>query len=875
MECYSWSMLKFPSFRNFLKLKLQSEEVSDEGAGGAKTALATDDVMKSQTLSFMDNNAGTSYNIPTSDNPVALVDSTEDLSLGKFLARPTLINSFTWTTAQTQGAAQTLQPWYLFLNSTAIKKKIDNFAFIRGKLHIKIILNGTPFIYGLMNVSYNPLLGTMANKINVKAGSGNLASMIPLSQMPHIYLQPQESAGGEIELPFLYNRNWLPLTAADTQNFGSLIYYIFDGLDTAIASTTTNVTIKTYAWMSDVELMGSTATLALQSSEKDEYGNGPISAPATAIASTAAMLSTVPVIGKFARATEIGASAVSSIAQMFGFTNVPTIDNVGAYQPANAPHLSSAHIGTSVQKLTLDPKQELSIDPSMHGLGNADELSIAHFKKRESLYGSFLWATSDTVGKLLFTARVSPSLLYSEDVLNGASAVVGKQLTFTPVAYLSTIFNNWRGDLVFRFKFVTTKYHKGRLKIVYDPFSANSSVVEPAENTVYTHIMDIGEKDDFDMVIPYHQPTAWCNSDDSSNSNWGTTAGSATHQATVSNGTISIYVHTALTAPTSSNVNTFAFIRGGDTLEYANPEGSVQIGGYTPSFFPLQSEEKTDLLPDAVVMGAPTALSADRYHMNYGENVASLRTLLRRYVIMDRVAPIQFANTNWYWELSKEYKRMPYIPGFYPAGTYTGLSSATKVVAASGSANYSFNWMHPLPYISSCFVGYRGSVNYTVTPTNQGDFDAVTISRMTRVTTSPARLLVNGSVAVGPASTQSEIYKRLNNDTFNVHQATGLGGSAMTSLRTNGSIQFAIPDLNFFNFAFADYNNYYNSSILDGTDQNTVGLSLPCIKTANAAVGTSDGRMLVTHAAAGTDFTCLFFLCIPTITIVTAGVTPV
>jgi len=864
-------MHEIPSFRNFLKLKLQSEEVSDEGVGGAKTSLATDDVMKSQTLSFMDNNAGTSYNIPTSENVVALVDSTEDLSLGKFLARPTLINSYTWTTAQSQGPAQTIQPWYLFLNSAAIKKKIDNFAFIRGKLHIKIILNGTPFIYGLMNVSYNPLLGRMASKINLKSGSGNLATMIPLSQMPHIYLQPQESAGGDMELPFLYNRNWLPLTAFDTQNFGSLIYFIFDGLDTAISSTTTNVTIRTYAWMSDVELMGSTATLALQSQEQnDEYGNGPISAPATALASTASMLSTVPVIGKFARATEIGASAVSSIAQMFGFTNVPTIDNVCAYQPANAPHLSSAHIGTSVQKLTLDPKQELSIDPSIHGLGSADELSIAHFKKRESLYGSFLWSTSDTIGKLLFTARVSPSLLYVEDVLNTSSAVVGKQLSMTPVAYLSTIFQNWRGDLVFRFKFVTTKYHKGRLKIVYDPFSANSSTIEPAENTVYTHIMDIGEKDDFDMVIPYHQPTAWCNSDDSSNANWGTTAGSATHQATVSNGTISIYVHTALTAPTSSNVNTFAFIRGGDTLEYANPEGSIQVGGKTPSFFPLQSEEKTDLLPDAIVMGAPTALSADRYHMNFGENVASLRTLLRRYCLQDRAIFTQQTNlVNYsYGELVKEFKRMPYIPGYYPTGTYNGLSQGDKSIT-TGAATYSYTWMHPLPYISSCFVGYRGSVNFTVTPSLQDQSDAISIQRMTRNSIAPNRVLGLATLSAG-ASTMSQNSKLVNNN--GLYQTNGNGGTAMTSIRTNGSIQFALPDLNLFNFAFADYNNYYNGFFADGTDNNTACMIMPLMADPSVNSIPWNGVMLTTHAAAGTDFTCLFFLCIPTITVVNVNV---
>jgi len=75
-----------------------------------------------------------------------------------------------------------------------------------------------------------------------------------------------------------------------------------------------------------------------------------------------------------------------------------------------------------------------------------------------------------------------------------------------------------------------------------------------------------------------------------------------------------------------------------------------------------------------------------------------------------------------------------------------------------------------------------------------------------------------------------------------------------------------------FNFAFADYNNYYNGFFADGTDNNTACMIMPLMADPSVNSIPWNGVMLTTHAAAGTDFTCLFFLCIPTITVVNVNV---
>lgn len=176
-----------------------------------------------QNVTFVDNEGGVVVADTSTSNPIALVDGTEDISLGQFLSRPTLIRTDTWTTAEVTGVKATITPWSLFLSDTLIRKKIDNYAFLRGKLHIKVVLNGTPFQYGQIRVHYSPLEGIIGTKVRPDQGGSPIPTLIPYSQQPGFYVYPQANAGGEMVLPFLYHRNWLDIsTLARVQEFGTL-----------------------------------------------------------------------------------------------------------------------------------------------------------------------------------------------------------------------------------------------------------------------------------------------------------------------------------------------------------------------------------------------------------------------------------------------------------------------------------------------------------------------------------------------------------------------------------------------------------------------------------------------------------------------------
>jgi len=70
--------------------KLQADSYEEAEAVVVDTQLG-ESVLDSQTVTFIDNEGGVHVNAPLSSNSVALVDNTDDISLGNFLARPTLV----------------------------------------------------------------------------------------------------------------------------------------------------------------------------------------------------------------------------------------------------------------------------------------------------------------------------------------------------------------------------------------------------------------------------------------------------------------------------------------------------------------------------------------------------------------------------------------------------------------------------------------------------------------------------------------------------------------------------------------------------------------------------------------------------------------
>jgi len=157
-----------------------------------------------------------------------------------------VISTITWNESDPVGVEATINPWRLFLADPTIAKKISNFAFIRGNLKIKVMVNASPFYYGAMYMAYQPLQNFTASTIVNGTGTQYL---IPYSQRPGFWILPQHSEGGEITLPFFYPKNFLRLGyLQDTIDMGQLDFIIYATLQSANAVVGAGATVQVMAW---------------------------------------------------------------------------------------------------------------------------------------------------------------------------------------------------------------------------------------------------------------------------------------------------------------------------------------------------------------------------------------------------------------------------------------------------------------------------------------------------------------------------------------------------------------------------------------------------------------------------------------------------
>jgi len=789
-----------------------------------------------QTTQFIDENLGElgGFSGPMID--AAAVDATPGVSLATFLRRPIAINNFIWDESMTVSTLlYTFNPWREFFDTASIQRKLDNYAFVRCNLKVKFVINASPFYYGSALASYEPLAGLRTSTIDADTTGRETVSR---SQQPHVWLLPQTNQGGVLTLPFFYHKNWLSITETDDVDaMGTITMQVLNPLQQANGVVASGVSVEIFVWAEDVVLMGPTNTLALQA--KDEYPEGPISKPASAIATALGKLSIVPTIGPYMTASAMIASSIGKFAHLFGYTNVPNISTVDMFKPAAFPQMASAEISTPVEKLSIDPKNELSIDPRTVGLPPIDEMSIKYIIQKEAYLTSFVYQTSDVTDALLFSTRVNPKL---QEYAGLTGAVYP-----TPLSYINTLFKFWRGDIKFRFRVICSRFHKGRLRITFDPLASTGSAYD--YSTTFNEIIDIGESADVTLTIPYMQATAWLATTTTHNTLLFSTSSLPTYTPNSDNGILAVRVVTPLLAPTdTSGVYVQVFISAGDNLEFALPQDLP-----VAPLMMLQSVDELDYSKSLqLVAGTEANHSApQRYLLNMGENIVSLRQLLRRQAYS---LSINAASSTTY-----QYVLWRHIANRYPPylGTYTNAIDTTAT-----SAHFTYTKVTPYNWLAPMYAAQRGSMVWTINPDSSGRVGGIGNFAAKRTINTTARNYWNNSFGSSSGNTTSQYsYAFVNN------RISGNSGMALTNQSTQAGFSICCPDFNRFNFRIINPETCVEGRSVD--DTNTDNIQVEAFLKPTSSSITTENIYMDKYYSIGPDFSFFFFLNAPCYTVIT------
>lgn len=829
----------------------QSGEISDAMEGSTPSTIVQ------QVVEFDSLKTAPWYDVISMTDSVREISMTDKLSIDAFFKRPVLLRTLQWSSTVTP--TFDINVFEEFFSHPRIVNRITNFHLLKAKLRVKIEVNGNGFLYGRMLVTYHPY-SPMDNVYTNNAAVPQ--DRILCSQLPHIFINPTTSTGGEMSIPFFWHEDTMCVSTNSFTEVGTLEMRVLNTLKHA-NDTIGQCTISVYAWAEEIELSHTTSkdtpVLAPQSGEVDEVNrSGVISGPAMYIARCAAVMKGIPQIAPMAMATEIGATAIASIAKVFGFSR-PTLTHVPEpYRSELTSSLSLVTVGDRVQKLTLDDKQELSIDTRIAGLDGSDPLSIQAIATRESYLTTFSWDYGTAPKTLLWNCRVNP-MMY--DTINTPP----KTYFFTACAMAALPFSYWRGTMRYRFQIVKSAYHKGRLAIVFDPHAMDGAGIEMT--TQYTKIVDISECEDIVIEVGWAQNVSTMPiavPGDSYTPSFHFSTGLLGGNAGVHNGVIAVYVLNEMAIPNptlSSDVQVNVFVSAGDDFEVFNPSEYY-------SNFVLKPQSGDVLDPQSGIVGAdigrmstdmpvppvthrfcPSSVPKDLTKVYFGESVASLRSLLKRYTHSVSVGKTSNGNR--------------YISGrFFAFPLYRG-NVANAVHTTAAAAPYNYTDTHLLHLVRMCFMGSRGSIRWKIIPRQAfqpGDYIYVERAAWRPALTNSGwyqgeedYLGLGNATAIARSTIRQTFFVTDSNLVNNV--LLGAQGLAVSSNHVNGAIEFEVPYVN-----RARFTPGRDPSVPFGVDEDNGAFDFRIGCAGKTATGTpTEAAIFDFYCAAGEDFQVYFY----------------
>lgn len=637
-----------------------------------------------------------------------------DVQLGDFFSRPVEIYNNTWGIGIL--LSESFDPWSLFLNNKRVINRMTNYNFMRSTLHVKFVINGNPFFFGRMLASYLPFAAL--DDFSQRAGLIP-ENAIQETQCPHVFLDPSDSTGGSLRLPFYWYENNVSIPLARYDLMGRIYLRTLNALKHANGADD-SVRITVFAWAENVEMSIPTSIDSLrlvpQMGELTEANNkGMISGPATAISRAAGELTAITAIAPFARATELGSGAVAKLAKAVGFCAPPITKDPGPVKPVPISTLALTDVPEQLQRLTIDSQQELTIDPAIAGVARDDPMNIKSIVAKESWLTKFVWSTTAPKDTMLFNIRVDPCLY----ALSGDPAKPAYH--FPATAFAAMPFKYWTGSMKFRFQFVCSQYHRGRVRIMYDPNAFLDGSTENPYNLNYLEIVDLSEKNDFTMTVGPGQPTTYMRmiepAETTPDELYGTTP--LSWEQDRANGMLKIAVVNDLTVPNSTinnDIEVNVFVSAGDDFEVAVPTDKFQrfvlkpqMGvlepqmGDTPDDF---EEPEADMpegqAPDS--LGPDSLTSDERTNLVYfGETISSFRTLLKRYNLHAAMFSLPNASNR-------------VIAGRRPGFPYYRGNVLGGVDQTATFQTYSYCNTVLLHWVTAAYSGWRGSIRWKIIP---------------------------------------------------------------------------------------------------------------------------------------------------------------
>lgn len=556
-----------------------------------------------------------------------------------FMGKPVINRSglfSTGDTISTSGFAVTSEPVYTIANNVIYSDKLKGYLGFRATQCFRLVVNANRFQQGRYMVYAVNMAGGGGNN---KLVSGWASTLTQRTTLPHVEFDLNCDTEAVIKLPYVSALNFFPLVAVTAASYAGSMYSVGISPYVALSATSgpTTCSYTLWTWFEDVELVGpatpQSGRISTSRRNKSEVEretrdmDRPISSTLMKVSKVAGLFNGVPLLSSYTTNVSWLADLLGNAAAVFGFSKPNQIASTSRISQAIAPYLGTLDTMDNSWPLSLTAKNALS---TVTGLGGTDfdELSFKYLFSIPYWVQTSTFTTSNVVGDVLATMIVRPVPFQYTVTTNGVTTY-----NWGPLGFISNYFGYWRGTLIYKFKFVKTEFHSGRIAICYQPavqHVAQSTFIPNYNSSNYVHreIIDLREANEITIEIPFLSALPYALSD------W-TKYGSGT-------GSWTIYVVDKLVAPAtvSSSISIIVEMAAGPDFEFAVPTAS----NWTPA---MQATPQSGLdtpnsvceITSAKAIGSSSTLNNDG-HMNaatcIGEKISSVRSMLKIFTPITR-----------------------------------------------------------------------------------------------------------------------------------------------------------------------------------------------------------------------------------------------
>jgi len=366
-----------------------------------------------------------------------------------------------------------------------------------------------------------------------------------------------------------------------------------------------------------------------------------------------------------------GLRALGGVASFFGYSKQKTLAAPIAVERFIDKYSACGDGSTSVLPLTLMHDNHLAISDD-YDLHSEDQMSFTWLKQQECLIEEKTWTTTQATNTVLATYPHSNTNAYVTPYVVGThTATLG---IGPPIYYMTQAFKQWRGGIRFRFVFVKTGYHTGRLQFTYTPLETVTTQPDTTTSAYsIREIVDLHTANEIVLELPYMLTLPW-------------------QRNSMSAGSLQVRVLNQLRCPEtcSSTIKMLVFVSGCDDYEVSIP--TWKQGAWNLPFTPESglSEDDDQVINEPIGGFGLQTLGLDFTSHCVGEVFNSVKQLTNRYNMiceLSKVVPTNYLSIN------------PWLVGKVNLTAVTGVWTASN----AGGDPYSF--------ISRMYLGYKGSMN--------------------------------------------------------------------------------------------------------------------------------------------------------------------